>query len=57
MANNDKCKNDGAVEDVEHVFCYCVRTREGWAWIKRKVTNDLIPANFPVPSDFELLNL
>ena len=57
MVNTDKCKEDGLLEDVEHVFCHCVRTRDGWQWIRWKITNDLIPLNFPIPSDFELLNL
>ena len=57
MTNNDKCLTDGLIEDVEHVFCHCVKTREAWQWIRWKITNEWIPINFPIPSDFELLNL
>ena len=57
MANDDKCKDDNLTEDVEHVFCHCVKSRAGWQWIKWKVSNDFIPVNYPVPSDFELLCL
>ena len=57
MVNSDKCLQDDLVADVEHVFCHCLRTREGWQWIRFKVTTDLIPVNFPMPNDFELLHL
>ena len=57
MVDSDKCLLDDFVADVEHVFCHCVRTREGWQWIRWKINTDLIPNIYPRPSDFELLNL
>ena len=57
LANDNKCLEDHLEEDVEHVFCHCVKTRECWQWVRWKITDELIPVNFPVPSDFELLNL
>ena len=58
MANSDKClEEDDMVADVEHVFCKCSRTREAWQWIRWKVTTDLIPVTFQIPSDFELIHL
>ena len=57
LVNTDRCKEDNMLEDVEHVFCHCVKSRAGWQWVKYKITNDFIPVGYPVPSDFELLNL
>ena len=57
MANDNKCLEDQLEEDVEHVFCKCVKSREGWQWVRWKITNELIPVNFPIPSDFDLINL
>ena len=57
MVNSDKCLEDDLVADVEHVFCHCLRTREGWQWIRWKILTDLIPNTFQIPSDFEFLHL
>ena len=36
MVNSDRCLQDDLVADVEHVFCHCLRTREGWQCVRSR---------------------
>ena len=42
------------VDDVEHFFCYCVRTRQCWSWIRLKISE--LCGQGLRSSNWELLN-
>ena len=57
MSENNKCKKEDGVEDVEHLFTGCVRSQVAWAWARRKIMHLLPDWVTQFPSNFELLHL
>ena len=37
LCQNQACKRENLVHDVEHIFCLCYRVRAAWNWTRRKM--------------------
>ena len=38
---NQACKRENLVQDVEHIFCTCYKVRAAWQWTRRKILDFL----------------
>ena len=37
LCPNTACRRENLVQDIEHLFCSCYRTRAAWGWVKGKM--------------------
>ena len=37
LCQNQACKRENLVHDMEHIFCLCYKVRVAWNWTKRKL--------------------
>ena len=37
LCQNQACRRENLVHDVEHIFCLCYRVRAAWTWLRRKM--------------------
>ena len=37
LCPNQACKNEGLVQDIEHIFCSCYKVRTAWHWTRAKI--------------------
>ena len=37
LCPNQACRNEGLVQDIEHIFCSCYKVRTAWQWTRAKV--------------------
>ena len=47
LCQNQACKRESLVHDVEHIFCLCYRVRAAWNWTRRKVLEFLTDQGRP----------
>ena len=53
---NQACRRENLVQDVEHIFCTCYKVRVAWQWTRRKIL-DFLPDQGRPPdiSDTDIL--
>jgi hypothetical protein len=56
QVDNSRCVSCRVVEDNVHYFSECVKVREAWGWVRRRVL-DLLPPGNNILSNWELLHL
>ena len=56
FCQNQACRREELVQDIEHIFCSCYNVRSAWQWTRRKIlelVSDLGPPN--VISNIEII--
>ena len=44
---NQACRRENLVQDVEHIFCTCYKVRAAWQWTRRKILDFLTDQGRP----------
>ena len=44
---NQACRRENLVHDVEHIFCICYKVRAAWEWTRRKILDFLTDQGRP----------